>query len=470
MRSSILILASLCLLTLQTSRSMAQVQEYTPQQVYTIYYDAIAQSLGFTGNSTHYLSLAAVGRAVNREDQAAQVSDLCNFCPPAKPVLDSFANEPKLDTIYERIVNGATGPQYTFSQAYRDAEKLIMTTDGEDTERYAKYLLYRKRYLRSLIALRSATTAQERLEAQDELSIADDRFNTFGFRGEIEGALGTLNAENFSSGLTQLYNRQKILKLYRETAQNGKDAFGADFRSPFSEFSPSPDKWSDNSGWTTLDYSTSSRFSSYNHSSSEKRGFGGLNLGFCTIVGSGGGSSSTTQKVTKVSELSYKLDLLRVGIRRNWLDTSLFFDPTAWTWKRVPGQADFPRVAVALNQNGVPIESQLQNYNNARISFAMLPLEAIVARNVEVTATVSKSAYEEIKSASNASGGATLFGIFGGGGSGKWSSENVQDDGTKVKFTVRTAGPVVIGYISQVLPLCPNPNTTATWPSNAQLP
>jgi hypothetical protein len=463
---TLMLVAVLC----YSGRVQAQVPEYTPQQVYTIYYDAISQALGFSGSSTHYLSLTAVGRVVQGTDQAAQVSDLSNFCPPAKPILDSFANAPKLDAIYERILNGAVGPEFAFSNAYREAEKVIKTAGGDPTDEFTKYLTYRRRHTNAIIKLRNAITPEERLNAQDDVSIAYDQLNIFGFRAKIEGALGVLDAEQFQSGATQLYRRQQILRLYRETALNGKDAFKEDFRSPFSEFSPGPSEWSADAGWTTLDYSTSARFSSYSHSSSEKRGFGGLSLGFCTIGGSVGGSSSVTHKVSKVSELAYKIDLLRVGIRRNWLDASLFFDPTAWTWKKLESQDQFPRVAVALNQNGVPIESQIQNYNNARVSFAMLPLEAIVARNVSVTATVTKADYEQIKSASSASGGATLFGIFGGGGSGKWSYENVEDNGSKVRFTVRTSGPVVIGYISQILPLCPNPNANATWPAHAQLP
>jgi hypothetical protein len=191
-----------------------------------------------------------------------------------------------------------------------------------------------------------------------------------------------------------------------------------------------------------------------------------------TIGAQGGGSSGSTVTVSKVSELSYKLDLLRVGIRRNWLDTSLFFDPSAWTWKQITGQpqADFPRIALALNQNGIPIDGQIRNYNNQRISFAMLPLECIVARNVAVTASVSNDDYAKITSESNVQGAGTLFGIFGGGGSGKWSAENVTVSGNSTTFTVRLAGPVVIGYISQILPVGPNPNTSLHWPNEAWLP
>jgi hypothetical protein len=95
----------------------------------------------------------------------------------------------------------------------------------------------------------------------------------------------------------------------------------------------------------------------------------------------------------------------------------------------------------------------------------------IIARNRKVQATVSNSDFEEIKKAGSASGGGSLFGIFGGGGKKKWSTKNVTTTSNGTSFTVEADGIAVIGVVSQVVPLCPDPNVTGnTWPSNALLP
>jgi hypothetical protein len=109
-------------------------------------------------------------------------------------------------------------------------------------------------------------------------------------------------------------------------------------------------------------------------------------------------------------------------------------------------------------------------YNNKVVACAMMPVEVVVARNRKITATVSKDDYTLIEQSGHRQGGATLFGIIGGGGSKDWSSVKTSEDGNTVTFTVASDGIAVIGLISQILPPVPQPNSAEKWPGEAWLP
>jgi len=113
-----------------------------------------------------WLSLTNVGSVVDPSD-SAQLYSLANFCPPAGPVLAAFAREPKLDDVYERVINSLIGPERPYTESYFDALKIIgKVEDGVMTDETPKYRAYKLRedaYIAALTKFVSAMTPEERL-------------------------------------------------------------------------------------------------------------------------------------------------------------------------------------------------------------------------------------------------------------------------------------------------------------------
>lgn len=84
---------------------------------------------------------------------------------------------------------------------------------------------------------------------------------------------------------------------------------------------------------------------------------------------------------------------------------------------------------MARDGDGLPQASASPTYNNFQVNCALLPVEAVIARNRKIVATVSKTDYEEVRKSGSAGGGGALFGIFGGGGNQSWSTKTISDDG-----------------------------------------
>jgi len=300
---------------------------------------------------------------------------------------------------------------------------------------------------------------------------ADSEWSTFGARGEIDKALNTISTEEFRTGAIRQKRRRDVLSAYRKGALRGTDLIsGQPFSAPLSSMSPPPDKWSDAAGWFSTKFEMSESLATESHSRIETSGFAGLSLGFCTIGGRSGSTTTTDNKYDKVSKLSYSFELKRISIRRDWLDSTVFFEPRSWTWIKPPVVGDYPRVTVTLNPFNLPQESAKNLYDNKRISFALLPVEAIIARNLSATATMSKTDYEKIHKDGSAGGGVALFGIFGGAGKRNYDITDIREAGESTTFTVEGKGISVIGLISQVLPVTPDPNAADKWPANAWLP
>jgi hypothetical protein len=175
--------------------------------------------------------------------------------------------------------------------------------------------------------------------------------------------------------------------------------------------------------------------------------------------------------VDNVYKLSYSYDVLRVQLKRPWLDSQVFFQPYDWTWGKSSNTTAFPYVAVARDVTTLrPLESPVALYDNKQIGCALLPVEVIVARNRKATATTSLDDYKLIESSGSRAFGGSLFGIFGGGGSRDWKTTKTSEDGGTVTFNVTSEGLAVIGIISQVIPPTPQPNLADKWGSNAWLP
>lgn len=445
---------------------------YTPEQVYFVLLDSIRQAMGISEVSptaTTWLSLTTVGSLAEANDPA-HINDLANFCPPAKPVLDSFGTQPKLDAVYAQLINSAVTPVRTFSSAYHEARSYLYTATGDPTPQVVAYNNKRKAYLTAWNTYHFATDLGQRNLALADMLAAEQDWKGGGFKYEVEDAQNTVAQEEYVAGSGRQANRRSVLSAYQNAGMTATDVAGA-YRSPASSFSPDPTSWATSPGWVAVSFASDVSMSRYSSSSSSRSGFGGLSLGFISIGGSAGGNRTTESKLKAVYKLNYDFEIMRVSINRPWLDTSLFFMPLDWTWKKTASTTDFPYVSVARDRDsGRPLPSPTHIYDNKDIGCPLLPTEAVIARKRKIVATVSKSDYKYVQESGKASGGGALFGIFGGSGSQNWSSTVISDDGNNVTFSVTADGISVIGFVSQMIPVVPNPNLGDKWANDAWLP
>ncbi len=454
--------------TLAATAASAQTSgPYTPEQAISVFYEALRTTLGFNGtpNGKQWLSMSMVGSLVAAGD-VSQVNDLANFCPTTDPVILVYNRVRKLDRIYDRVNRALMGPLRPDTDEVKAANAVLHKQDGTASPDYAAYTDYESKYDAAFSKFLQSTVPADRTSMLLDINRIRRDWSVFGHRDEIDSALGVLSAAEMRMGGPMVQRRLDILKFYLDSGLAPSDSPGA-FKSPTSEMSPTVDKWGDEAGWTGVKYSSQDTSMRYSSSTSNSRGFGGLNLGFVTVIGSGGGGNSSESRVSSVIKFAYAFELKRITIRRPWLDTEVFFEPAAWTWRKIGNTPRFPHVAVGPDAAGKPTEPSDAVYDNAAVDCPVLPLELVIARNRTLTATVSKSDYQLITTAGSSGGGGSLFGIFGGGGSRSWSTTNVRDDGTNVTFDVNAPGIAVIGMISETLPKLPEPNKLDQWPVGA---
>jgi hypothetical protein len=447
---------------------------YTPEQAESVLYESLRSLLGFpvgaadNGSSKLWLAMSIVGSVVDASDQS-EVNDLANFCPEPLPVIRSYRRERKLDLIYEKVVKSLTGPLRPQSQAYKDALAVLTSSPGVESPDYSAYKVYLGKYadLDSSF-LKSKDPAERTVIVQNEINMTND-WKILGFKDEVEAALGTIKTEDNNFGQVAANHRVDVLAAYRRFGLAPSDVSGA-FKSPASELSPSVDKWPNTDGWVHMDYSAQDTSSRYDASTSSRRGWGGLSLGFINVVGSGGDNNSSTSSVKSANNFSYQFELKRIAVRRPWFDPEVFVERTAWTWKKASNTPTYPHVAINPDGNGKPILPTDNTYDNTKIDCSLIPQELIIARNRSLTATVSKSDYQKIESSSSASGGGSLFGIFGGSSSGSWSHTKISEDTNNVTFKIDSPGIAVIGVISEQISQLPEPNLADNWGDNAWIP
>jgi len=448
------------------SNSFSQQGALTPAQVYEVMHSAIRETFGINDQDP----TADVWLSIVPPGDFAQVNDLANFCPSTKPVIDTFARQPKLDAIYEKVIKSLASPQKAYSPAYFKA-KAVIFKDGHSTPEYQKYLSKSHEHTKAVKALVEAKGSAERSQAAQDLREADQAWVTEGYKAEIEAALATMATEEYRTGIARQVRRIAQFDTAETLGIAGTDEIDGAFVAPQSKFSPSADTWAASTAWVTVSYDSTQIEKRYSKEESDSRGFGGLSLGFLNLVGSGGDKGKVEHKIDNVYKLSYSYEVMRATIRRGWLDSPVFFEPFDWTWKKNTNTKVFPYVSVARDAKSFqPMPSLVNMYDNKVVACAMMPVEVVVARNRKITATVSKDDYTLIEQSGHRQGGATLFGIIGGGGSKDWSSVKTSEDGNTVTFTVASDGIAVIGLISQILPPVPQPNSAEKWPGEAWLP
>lgn len=449
----------------------------SPDEVYTKLYSAIRLALGFHDDapqSNFWVSISIVGSLADPKDPAS-VNDIANFAPLIEPTLISTTRVPTLDALYENIINGQIGPDFTPSATYKAAQDVLYTDVLKQiaTPEYQAYLDLESKVATATAALIAAKTPTEINAANLLLKTARQNFNTAGFVTRIASALNTITATNAGSLAVKDLRRRNILQVYRDASAVKYPSNGADlaFTSPVSEVSPKPEDWPNQTGWTQVSCASSSTSTFTSFEKKVMGGSGGFSLGFITFGGSASSTTVNQNKVTNIRNLSYSFKLLKVPIRRVWLDSSIFIEPTRWAWRNPNVKtSDYPASAMGADKDGFPQAAKVDSYDGQNIFIPLLPMSLVLAKEVEISATVSNTDFVKFQNSHGGGGGVALFGVIGGVGKSDYTLETTSQTGTDTSFVIKSDGISVIGVISQIIAKQPDPNKQFTWTNDAWLP
>jgi hypothetical protein len=476
-------------------RATAQsVTEYTPEQALSILDQQIRIAFKFpldggplTTDPPQWLTLTHVGLEIPVDEQLEMqnaINLLAVSCPPANDALGTFASSHRLDHVYELILTHTAlrRPEIKI-EGIAEAKAATINPDGTPTEKYQTYMRYEQEYDEKSKQITRAESDDEKLELGQEQDKILEAWTLSGHKKEIGEYLDKINADAAISDASGITWRLDMLAGYRRLMSG---PFGGQRFStirPKSSLVPGVKSWQGNAGWTSWKFSKNESWKGSRETYDAKTRSYKISGGGWFWRSSGNYTKSESEKsekrVEKVSNLEISFDLRRAVIDRPWLDQRLLFEPGFWTWLKPEGvSSDAPIPLVSKGDKaGSPIDNKDAAYATYKIPIPIVPSEVIVARNLKLKATVSKSDYSMLETASksNWSGGGSggfLFWRVGASASGSDESilKKIDDLGDKVSFELSTPGPVAIGFISNVVPQLPSPRTGALWPKNAWFP
>jgi hypothetical protein len=358
-------------------------------------------------------------------------------------------NAATVPDVYSSILNGKESPLVELSPEQKArldaAQARLYQADGQPTEYYAGYLADQVGYLTALDAYEEATATARNggppvpPEISAALAAAERRWREHGHLADVERDLATIaELEAFEPAV---YWR-KLVTRFRDGSRGYRD-------SQYQQVDTIPPypRWFDDEGWTSF------RFDDKDFANQGRSGGVGVGDG-CRCPdrvwpGSYGGFHSAAGDFAtdglrvpgKVpARFSLTAQLRRVEIMRPWLDP-VVLRSRAWRWS--PASASYGVVVCSggnLAGSVVP-----------RGVMPVLPVTALLAREVEIEWSdgrlLATAAEQRLASEQE-----LRFGPFSLTGATVLGDHIVMRD------------PQLIGYVSELLPRCPDPDLRLPWP------
>lgn len=376
----------------------------------------------------------------------------------------------KVSDAWWAIITGANGiPEQlelnaTIKKAYDDANAKLMDKDGNPTPHYQAYMQYEEAWRDKVKAWHRAYSNAmadpmklqnwpiDGVQYQDEADEAMDRWNSFGFKPEIENAIAILAAQGTDPAIA-LISRAK--KRYI----NSLNEFNSVGELPYTLMSPHSwyDKDNDD-GWyqySSTDFHSESHFSS---SSTSYGGGGGFHVGFWSAGGGFENSSSQQHMEFQTDGLDISFQYCAVDIKRPWLILDLL---SLKNWFLV---GDYKKNSIStgtmaqeIPTNGVP-----------QIFMPSVITTLILIKDLKIKWNNWKSQWDDKMSSTSASA-SVGWGPFAV--QGHYAHHNQQRDVEcdSSGEALSVDGIQLLGYVSMISPPCPGVDS-ATYMSKVQTP
>ncbi len=367
----------------------------------------------------------------------------------------SWTAERKAGTIsdvYKAILDCKETPLAGLSpkqhKALDDARTYLLDADDEPTTAYRQYLDCQLAYLEALDNYEAAAATQENgglpipLPLVLKLKAAEIAWRDRGNKAEVESAIATvaqyeaLEPATFWQHLAERYAR------YTLTA-------GINSEFQLTTANPPYEQWFEEFGWSDF------QFDSKDFANQDPSGGAGIGDRQCCCCTSApmpkpqtvrrafsvlDSVSGDTAIESGIHDFRLSCRLRRIEIGRPWMDTNVFYS-RAWRW--FSGSVSF----------GVTISTGGDIAGRVLPSGVMpvLPVTAILARDVDIYWSDDKTM--QAIAACVQQGGDIHFGPF------RLSRGTIRD-----QHHITSSAPQLIGFISAILPKCPNPDPTLQWP------
>lgn len=362
----------------------------------------------------------------------------------------------KLADTWYALINGANGIPPTMElsdalkQSYADATAKLMDKDGNVTPHYQAYMQYEDEWKSKVKARNKAYSAaftdpiklqqwpQDGVPYQDDVDEAWDRWMGLGFKVEIEKAIATLAAQGTDPAIALIARSKKRF-------QNSLFEFPGYGEIPYTMLSPRTWYDADNDdGWN--DYNETD-FHSESHYTASQTSYGGGG-GFCIGLWSGGGSfehgDSQANNSFQMKNLKVTFNYAVVDIDRNWLDTSLL---NLNNWFLV---GDYKKNCISTGQ----MNQEKPTDGTEPVFLPSVVTSLILVKNVNIYWDDWKSNWAQHQESNSA---AASFGWGPFVASAHYSqakqSRDFSFDDTGESLNI--PGMQVIGYVSQIMPGCP---------------
>lgn len=363
----------------------------------------------------------------------------------------------KLNDTWYAIINGANGiaPDLELNEemkkAVEKAKAVLMTPEGDATVEYERYEEYREEYQDAVRTrnqqFANALSDPMRLQMwpiqgktfQDDVDFAWDKWQSRGFKQEIEEANAVLSSQGIDPSILLIARaKRKYENSLVNIPQIGNIPYT--FMTPSKWYSPTS-----MSGWNL--YSKSDfHFESHFESKSKKtKAGGGFSLGFFRAAGRGASEKEKTSLNIETEGLQIEFEYAVADINRPWLDTTLL---NLDNWFLV---GDYPKKCIS---DGTFNQQFKQNDPNEMLFMPSAVTSIILARNVKIKWKKTKKDIKTLKEAVEG-GGVVGIGPFiaGASHSSKKSKRDFTFDSNFEGITIN--GVQLIGYVSTIMPGSP---------------
>jgi len=362
----------------------------------------------------------------------------------------------KLADTWFAIMTGANGIPPTMElndamkQAYADATAKLMDKDGNVTPHYQAYMQFEDEHKSKVKARNKAYSAaftdpmklqqwpQDGIPYQDDVDEAWDRWTGLGFKEEIEKALDTLAAQGTDPAIALIARAKKKF-------QNSLFEFSGYGEIPYTLLSPRT--WydaDDDEGWN--EYASTDLHSESHYSASQTAygGGGDFNLGLWSGGASFEHSDSQANGSFEMKNVKIRFSYAIVDIDRPWLDTSLL---NLSNWFLV---GDYKKNCISTGQ----MNQETPGDGTEPTFLPSVVTSLILVKDVLISWDDYESQWTQHTESNSAK---ASFGVWCFSASAHYSHANQSRDFT-CDITgegLAIPGIQVIGYVSQILPPCP---------------